>query len=210
MSRNSQAVLLILLFTVLLGFNVTPGQTLFPMSGGTSIETHPMAKGEAVLVAENEELRILLGRSPTFNSKYGNVWAIWIRVFNKGKSPIDVDPMKFTAKETDGRALEVLAPETAVKRFSDDVSPTVTALSNVLLGPSAGRNSSKAAERRGTSKLLSDSFYTTSIAPSTYKEGLVFFERSPSKETNFQIMIGELWTEPFNFTSVGNQKLKLK
>ncbi len=193
---------------ILLGFQMSLAQRIFPIRGGTRIETDARDKKERVIVAENPDIRITIGKADKFRPAKGQIWVFWMKIENLSDKTVKFDPNKFTGVDDEGRAVSGLESEVAIQRFSDAVAGVMNMMGNVLAGPLAGPGMVKASERGGSQKLNQESIQLGDIPPKTFKDGMVFLEKSKAKTNEVKVSFVGLWIEPIIFTTNDGQRLK--
>jgi hypothetical protein len=196
--------LLGLIGTVLITSHLLHGQSLYPVRGGTGFEPDSRDSKYEVLVAETAELKLTFRHSEKFKPKKGDIWVVWMKVENRSDKPITVDPTKFTAVDDEGRALAGLDAGTAIKRFSDAVAGMMNIVGNVVAGPLAGPSMVAASERGSVQKLNQQSLQIGEVPPRSFKDGLVFFEKSNTKTKEVRANFVGLWTDPIVFSTDDN------
>ena len=216
-SRNSLSFVpvlrelhMILKRTFLVAFVVTVfvecvvAQRLFPVSGGTRVEESPIKKGNAIIVAENDSVKILLDSNDRETDfRMGKILTFWMRISNKSQNTLSIDPTKFTAIESGGRALSALEPKDALERVMGG-----TAFLRTFIW---GGSMSNAGEKGFISRYLSKSLQIGDIPAGAYKEGLVYLEKGNEKDKvgSIKISLASLWPDSFEFSLSDGKKVKL-
>jgi hypothetical protein len=179
-------------------------ERIYPAGGGTRTEPDPNDKKQVRIVAESERSRITL--STLGHGKYKSkhpVIAIQVRVENRSKEPLRIDPTKYYLVDEAGQGYAGLSPQDAIKRSMDAMAGTMYVIGSVVAGPLSGPSLTEAAERKVSQEINQRALQPGDIPPNSFKEGLVFFEtpRKPeAKHTTAKLTLVELWPEPFLFT----------
>ena len=200
---------LVLVVMVLAALQTSEAQRIYPLRGGTRFESDPTSKKRLVLVAENSNVRISIKRSDKFDPKRGNIWVFWMKIENLSDKPINFDPTKFSVTDDEGRAVAGLEAEVAIKRFNDAIAGVMNMVGNVVAGPLAGPSMVNASERGSTQRLSQQSMQIGEIPPKSFKDGMVFFERSKNKTKEIKANFLGLWSEPIIFTTDESQQPKV-
>jgi hypothetical protein len=175
-------------------------QKLYPISGGTGTEPDPKDKKIILLVAENEGLKLTLGRSEKYKPKSG-LMALWLKIENRTDKPLSVDPAKFNYVDDEGRGYSGFAPKDAIKKALDSSAGKRSALGMVLAGPLAGPAMMEAAERKVTEDVNREAIQPGEIPAHSFKDGIIFFEAPKKKQTTIKVALTDLWPEPFIFST---------
>lgn len=175
-------------------------QELFPISGGTKTEPDPKSKKKIRLIAENANLRLTVGEYRDSKVRSA-LFVIYLKVENLSDKPLTVDPSKFSTVDDTGRGYVGLAPTDAIKRALDKSAGTRTVIGIIMAGPLAGPAMQHAAERKVTEMVNRESLQPGEIPAHSFKDGGVFFEAPKQKHFTLKINLGELWPEPFIFST---------
>lgn len=198
----------VLLMLLSVAIPIASGQSLYPLRGGTRFEPGSINKNRLVLVAENSEMRITIDSSDKFKPKRGDVWVFWMKIENLTGRSITFDPTKYHATDDEGRGLAGLDSNVAIKRFEDSIAGTMNSVGLIMAGPLMGPSMTNASERGSFQRLNQMSFRSGDIPPKSFKDGLVYFEKSKVKTKEVKVFLTGIWTDPIILTS--EEKLRPK
>jgi len=197
--RNPRIMLLTLAWLLMLPA-ASLAQEIYAVSGGTRTATDPKNKKRILLIAENNELRLTVG-VPKQDKPVLGLFEIWVKVENLSDKPIAIDPTKYHAVDTDGRAYSGVAPNDAIQRMLDRTATMRTAMGNVIMGPLAGPSTTQASERQARERVNREALAPGDIPPHSFKEGVVWFEAPKPKKFTLQITFAELCPTAFTFST---------
>jgi len=124
---------------------------------------------------------------------------LWLRVQSLSPRPMELSTAEFTCKDEDGRTCSALTPEEATNRILAEDSGSLG--TKTLRSLSLGRVGGKPSEDQLRADLQRYSLQSSQILPSGVKEGLIYFEKPPRKNYTVSITLGDLWSQPFVFST---------
>jgi hypothetical protein len=125
----------------------------------------------------------------------------WVRIQNVSRSPVQYDVAKFTGTTSDGKVYNAWLPEQAYDRIRAGVtsgSIGTKALRRMSLGRAGG---DQLTEQQVREDVLRYSLGAGEIAGGGIKEGFVYFEKPSPKRYTFDVRLGDLWTQPLQFST---------
>ena len=172
---------------------VVCAQDIYPISGGGKTEQDPNNKKLIRFVAENERVRVIVGRSDKWKNKKARMIVIQVKVENLSDEPLNIHTSKFNAVDEQGRAYAGLETDEAIKRFND----THAIAMNVFTGPLRHG----AVQQRIAEDFRRAALSSGNIPPHSFKEGVVFFEAPERQHYTLKITLANLWPEAFVFST---------
>jgi hypothetical protein len=168
---------------------VTYAQDILVIAGGSRTQPDPKDRKLIQAIAENDSLRLTLGKSHLWKHKRARIIGVYLKVENLSDSQLGIRTDQFSATDASGRGYAGLETEEAIKRFNDTHGLAIAVLAGPLLAPMAQAKTAEAI-RRGALQ--------SGIIPAhSFKEGMIFFEAPKEQRYTMNIMLGSLWPEPF-------------
>jgi hypothetical protein len=125
---------------------------------------------------------------------------LWMRVQNVSDRRLTLNPAKFTSTDDQGRTYPAISIEEATKRilaaFSDATNST-----KALRSLSGGRFANRPTPEQFQADIPRYTLVPAEISPGSAKEGLIYFDRPPGKNFTVSVKLGDLWSQPFVFST---------
>ena len=122
-----------------------------------------------------------------------------LRVQSLSPRPMELSTAKFTCTDEEGRTCSALTPEEVTNRMLAEGGGTLG--TKTLRSLSLGRVGGKPSEDQLRADLQRYSLQSSEIPPAGVKEGLIYFEKPPRKNYTVSITLGDLWSQPFVFST---------
>ena len=124
---------------------------------------------------------------------------VWLRVQNLSPRPMEFSTAKFTSTDDGGRTYPVLTVEQATNRILAGGGESLG--TKTLRSLSLGRVGGKPSEDQLKADIQRYSLQSAEIQAGGVKEGLIYFEKPPRKNYTVSITLGDLWSQPFAFST---------
>ena len=202
MSRKVLGVVLLIAVTASLAFTQTK---LWPLREGMRVEKSPDDPNHLIFVAEKQDKYKLKLEYPTTDhadfvgDSKAKVALFWLRVENLSKNSLNLDIAKFTLKDAAGKTYTRLEPEEAMNRILDGRGITKKLVGKSLGVASLGKAGAKPDDQRDEG--LRFSLRSAPLPEYGVAQGLLYFEAPQDKNYTLHLGLGELWSQPFPFSS---------
>ena len=125
---------------------------------------------------------------------------LWLRVQNVSERPLKLNTAQFITRDDQGRTYSSLSIEEATKRILAGFSDATNS-AKALRSLSGGRFANKPTEAQFKADIERYSLHSIEISPGSAKEGLIYFERPPQNRFTISVNLGDLWSQPFVFST---------
>lgn len=145
------------------------------------------------MIAETPSYRLTVGRSE-MKHKTARMIGIFLKIENLSKdSRISFKTSDFSMIDDKGEGYSGLETDQAIKRFQDTHAIALA----VLTGPFAD----KAVQQKMGEEIRRMSLDSGDVMPGSFKQGIIFFEAPKKQHYTLKIKLGDLWPEPFVFST---------
>ncbi len=123
----------------------------------------------------------------------------WLRVQNLSPRPMEFSTARFTSIDDEGRTYPALSLEEATNRILGGGGESIG--TKTLRSLSLGRVGGKPSEDQLKADIQRYSLQSSEIPAGGVREGLIYFEKPPRKNYTVSITLGDLWSQPFAFST---------
>jgi hypothetical protein len=177
---------------------------LYPVTGARDVPVVLTADRSAFVVEKSFQHKLTLGY-PTDDKLFlpdtrAPIIMLWLRIQNVSPRPMELNTVKFTSTDDQGRTYSALALDEAANRIIAGGSGASIG-TKTLRSLSLGRVAGKPTEDQLRDDFARYSLKSGEIPPGGVKEGLIYFEKPPRKNFTVSIMLGDLWSQPLVFST---------
>jgi len=191
-----RTVILLLCFCIL-ALQVS-AQDIRVIGGGNRTQPDPKDKSLIQAIAENESIRLTLGKSHLWKHKRARIIGVYLKVENLSDKSLTVQASKFSAVDVDGKGYSGLETEEAIKRFNDTHGIATAVIAGPLMNPAVQAHTAEAIRR--------ESLQSGEVPPHSFKEGMIFFEAPKEQHYTMKVTLTGLWSEPFVISTEKQKK----
>ena len=193
--------------SVLLMATVVVAQRVYAIGGGDSTAPDPRDKGQIVMIAENERVRVTIGASK-YKQAIAGMFSVEIKIENLTDTVFAIDPTTFNAIDDKGEAYASVDADLVYDRVLAKYGSFHDMFANAIAGPLVGPQMVRRTEQQGRAEMQRTVLSTSSIPPHAFKHGVVFFDAPKNKPYTVKIIIGELSKATFTFSTIKPRKDK--
>jgi len=189
---------------VVASFPALSQERLHPVSSNS--EPTILTEDHASFVAEKSfEYKLTLGfpkddKTWFLPSTDARIIALWLRIHNVSRQPIEINPSKFTSTDDKGKVYAALTTDEAFNRIIAGTGDTPV-VSKTLRGISLGRAGAKVSEEQVKEDIIRYALQPAKMPAGAVAEGLVYFEAPDRKKFAVGIRLGDLWSRSFPFST---------
>jgi hypothetical protein len=127
---------------------------------------------------------------------------LWLKVENESDNPLKLDITKFSSTDDAGMKYSPLTPDEAFNRIIAGVNLTEPVLATkALKSISLGRAGNKVTVEQIKEDVNRYALLGDTIPPRSAKDGLIYFDPPQKKKFTIDVMLGNLWSRAFTFSS---------
>ena len=160
------------------------------IGGGTRTHHDPEDWRFTQAVAENDTLRVTVGKSQAWKHQRAGVFGLYLKVENLSDSPIMIQTGSFTAIDArSGKRYAGLETEEVIKRYNETGGAT--------MATSGGSLREGRFQEEVTEEVRRESLASGEVQPHSSKEGLIYFEAPDEPYYAMKVTLTGLWPEHF-------------
>jgi len=190
------------LLTILAAVPLSAQDRLYPVTGTKGFPVVLTTDRSAFVVEKAFQHKLTLGY-PTDDRFRPDAATplilLWLRVQNLSPRPAELSIAKFTSTDEEGRRYPVLTLEDVTNRLLAGGGESLG--TKTLRSLSLGRVGGKPSEDQLKADIQRYSLQSSEIPAGGVKEGLIYFEKPPRKNYTVNVILGDLWSQPFTFSN---------
>jgi hypothetical protein len=198
-----------LMFVSLIIAAVAPAmaqERLYPVRGNTNVPDILTSDRSSFVAERSFEYKLILGYPSDDKAWFlpdtkTRIVALWLRLQNVSQHVLAFDPSRFTSTDDMGKKYKALTPDEAFNRIMAGAGETPVVVSKTLRGISLGRVGNKATPEQIKDDILRYSLQAGEMPRGDVTEGLIYFEAPERKKYTMSVMLGDLWSKPFVFST---------
>jgi hypothetical protein len=180
-------------------------EKLYPVRNNTNVPDVLTSDRSSFVTERSFEYKLTLGYPSDDQGWFlpntkTRIVALWLRIQNVSQHTLQFSPAKFTSTDDAGKLYKALTPDEAFKQIMAGTGDTPV-VSKTLRGISLGRAGNRATEDQVKDDILRYSLQAVAMPPGDVTEGLIYFEAPERKKYTMSVILGDLWSKPFVFST---------